>query len=172
MVLTGFSPVGGDDDDSMGDDDDDTVGDDDDDDVANGCSPDAYEENDEFWLAAPIAANLYTALTICSGDDDFYSITLSVQSLLEVDLTFFQVEGDIDLIVKNAVGALVGSSNSPPRTTRASASPACRRGAIRPPGAALAACLSCFSASLFSGLDLWFSRWRSHRVRSQEPAVE
>ena len=80
--------------------------------MANGCSPYAYEENDEFWLAAPIAANLYTALTICSGDDDFYSITLSVQSLLEVDLTFFQVEGDIDLIVKNAVGALVGSSNS------------------------------------------------------------
>jgi hypothetical protein len=35
-----------------------------------------------------------------------------VQSLLEVDLTFFQVEGDIDLIVKNVTGATVGSSSS------------------------------------------------------------
>jgi hypothetical protein len=61
------------------------------------CADDAFEDNDTESAASPITAGSFTSLGACPSDDDFYSIPLAAGDTIDVDLTFFTVEGDIDL---------------------------------------------------------------------------
>jgi hypothetical protein len=103
----------GDDDDTSGDDDtgdDDTIGDDDDSVPSGPCTDDSSEPNNDFATAIP--AGTGGSYTVCPDDDDFFSITVNAGSYLQVNLTFLDEEGDIDLKIKDAADTNLASSGS------------------------------------------------------------
>ena len=76
------------------------------------CSDDAYEENDSDSTAAPIGAGTVAALQSCEDDEDYFAINLAAGTALQLDATFSDAEGDIDLRLYDPAGAYVGSSLS------------------------------------------------------------
>ena len=64
---------------------------------ASVCEPDDFEPNDDFGSAAPITPDVYNSLTACGADEDWYLLSLPVGSVLDVDVSFAQAEGDIDI---------------------------------------------------------------------------
>ncbi|MFT6396307.1 MAG: hypothetical protein ACJAYU_001050 [Bradymonadia bacterium] len=74
------------------------------------CVDDAAEDNDDL----PSASTLTSAAgaTICPNDDDFWRITADGDQQLTVSVLFSNTEGDLDLRVRNAQGAILGSSAS------------------------------------------------------------
>ena len=76
------------------------------------CAEDVYEPNDSLEVAVPVDTDPYDNLRMCAEDDDYFSIVLSPGDEITVDLTFSDVEGDIDLGLYNPEGTLVASSDS------------------------------------------------------------
>jgi hypothetical protein len=82
---------------------------------SNCCGPDdVYEENDTLGTALPF--NEQTFLSSLSGlgvqcDDDWYEITVNNDRIV-VDCTFTDADGDIDISLHDAGGALLASSPS------------------------------------------------------------
>lgn len=107
-------PTAGDDDDSSpaGDDDDSQAGDDDDSVPTGVCPADTYEENDDQNSSVQLGSGLYTSLTSCTDDEDWYGIQVPAGEQLVVALTFLDDEGDIDVTVTDAGGAFLASGSS------------------------------------------------------------
>ena len=74
------------------------------------CVGDALEVNNTDAEAAPLDGGLTSWLTICSGDYDWYAITLAAGETLTVDALFAHAEGNIDIELFDA--ALVSLTSS------------------------------------------------------------
>ncbi len=75
------------------------------------CPVDSFEPNDAAG-SAPLVAGSYPGLSACDTDEDWFEFDLANSDLLEVDVTFANDEGDIDLFLYNPGGTLVASSES------------------------------------------------------------
>ncbi len=108
------APLGDDDDSApLGDDDDSVPGGDDDDSAPTGsCPGDDYEENDDQNSATQLGSGLYTSLTSCTDDEDWYGVQVPAGEQLTVALTFLDEEGDIDVTVTDAGGAFLTGASS------------------------------------------------------------
>jgi len=60
------------------------------------CTSDAYEPNDTDSAAVPLTDGNYPGLFACSGDDDWYELTLLGGEAATIELAFSDAEGDID----------------------------------------------------------------------------
>lgn len=77
------------------------------------CNTDSLEPNNSQSNAPLIFGGTYPSLTACSSsDDDFYDVYLSNGEQLTVNLDFVDAEGDLDLEILDATGAIVASSAS------------------------------------------------------------
>jgi|GEM_PF-996841 len=76
------------------------------------CSPDAFEPNDSQGAPAPMVAGDYPGLTVCPTDDDWFALALDVDDLVDVQLLFSSLEGDLDLALYDPSGALIIDSTS------------------------------------------------------------
>ena len=80
------------------------------DDPGGDCVDDAAEQNDTLSAASSLPG--VAAATICPDDNDFWEISAPNDQDVTVTLTFENDEGDLDLRVRDASGAILGSSAS------------------------------------------------------------
>ena len=74
------------------------------------CIQDLLENNDAIATATPIAAwqaRMGTAVTVSTGDDDFYAVPVCAGVTVQASLNFVNANGNIDLELRNATGASV-----------------------------------------------------------------
>jgi hypothetical protein len=76
------------------------------------CDDDRQEPNDSRTRARALAAGEHTNLHICEGDDDWYSIDVEAGEILEVNLSFVDADGDIDVQVLDPNFAVIGQGFS------------------------------------------------------------
>lgn len=76
------------------------------------CQPDALESNDSPSSPRAIQLGAYLSLTACEVDDDWYSLSLSAGTTYTIAALFSHSEGDIDVGLFDAAGAVVASSVS------------------------------------------------------------
>jgi hypothetical protein len=76
------------------------------------CIDDTFEDNDSITTAAPVGEGSFAGLRSCASDADFYAIALSTGDEITVDVVFAHAEGDIDLALLDASGAVVATSES------------------------------------------------------------
>ena len=81
--------------------------------VSAGCADDTFEDNDTDTTGAPIAEGSYVDLGSCPTDDDYYELTVLTGDVIDVDLFFTDAEGDVDMELFDAAGALVASATTP-----------------------------------------------------------
>ena len=74
------------------------------------CADDQYEENDSLSTPASFKLGAYNSLRLCSNDDDFYSIPLTAQQTLSIQLDFSNQAGNLDLYLLKADGTSLRSS--------------------------------------------------------------
>ena len=74
------------------------------------CTADALEENDSLAAAQTMAMGHQANLTLCTGDDDYYSVSLLPGDQLTARLSFTAADGDVDLRLLDAAGTSVASS--------------------------------------------------------------
>lgn len=80
--------------------------------TSRGCIADAFEPNDSLAAARALALGNYGALTLCSGDDDFYAFDLLAGDPLELQVLFLHAEGDLDLELHGPNGQVLASASS------------------------------------------------------------
>lgn len=78
--------------------------------IPMGSSDDTLEENDNQEQAAWITSGYYSDLY--QGDEDWYNISVSLGSVLEVELWFNGSSNDVDFELFNSFGDTVGGSYS------------------------------------------------------------
>ncbi|MCP4867810.1 MAG: hypothetical protein GY898_03735 [Proteobacteria bacterium] len=100
------------DDDDIAPDDDDIAPDDDDATPPPTCTDDGYEDNDTDGAAASIGTGTVSGLQICEDDDDYFAVNLGAGTAIQLDATFSDAEGDLDLRLYDPAGTYVGSSLS------------------------------------------------------------
>lgn len=74
------------------------------------CIQDPLENNDAIATATPIAgwqARMGTAVTVSTGDDDFYAVPVCAGVSVAASVNFVNANGNIDLELRNATGASV-----------------------------------------------------------------
>jgi hypothetical protein len=76
------------------------------------CIADSYEDNDTSSAASALTDGSYSGLTTCPSDSDWYSVALVSGDILQVDATFVDADGDLDLFLYDTAGNLVDSSES------------------------------------------------------------
>lgn len=74
-----------------------------------GGKDDASEDNDSQAQAKPAPAGTTTGLVVCAGDEDFWEVTVPKGKILRVGIEFANAAGDLDLVVYDANGKLVGA---------------------------------------------------------------
>jgi hypothetical protein len=74
------------------------------------CLEDSYEENDTQASASPVSAGLITGLGSC--DADYYEVDLLIGETLSVSALFTDAEGDIDVQLMDASGAVLVSGTT------------------------------------------------------------
>ncbi len=83
---------------------------------AVGCDADSLEPNNNQLDSSPVEATMLgtqiTDLNICSGDEDWYEVTVPGGHRFEAVATFIHNNGDLDLVVYDAGLNPVGSSNT------------------------------------------------------------
>ena len=84
---------------------------------AQGCVDDSFEENDSTAAAAELSRGTHfnagpIPAQICSGDGDYFEVYLYAGETFQVDLTFTDADGDIDLYLLDASETTVAVSNS------------------------------------------------------------
>lgn len=72
-------------------------------------SPDALEDNDSAATAKPAPLGVTEGLTLCSGDEDWFKITVPKGKIVRAGIRFENGAGDLDLLALDANGKLVGS---------------------------------------------------------------
>ncbi|MEW5855245.1 MAG: PPC domain-containing protein [Myxococcota bacterium] len=76
-----------------------------------GCTDDAFEDNDTSAAATAVTPGSRNG-QVCSGDDDYYRITLGAGETIQVDVLFTDADGDLDLRLRDSNQAVVASSTS------------------------------------------------------------
>ncbi len=76
------------------------------------CTADEFEPNNTVQTAPALWPGSSTGLTLCPGDDDFYTVGLVVEDRVTISLAFSHAEGDIDLSLLGPSGTTVASSAS------------------------------------------------------------
>ncbi|MCB9530706.1 MAG: pre-peptidase C-terminal domain-containing protein [Myxococcales bacterium] len=76
------------------------------------CDDDGFENNDSVSAAYPLGAGSYGGLAVCTGDDDFYAVSLGAGDRLDAVVSFSTLDGDVDLHLISPSGAVVASSAS------------------------------------------------------------
>ena len=71
---------------------------------------DAFEDNDERALAAPIEPGVHAGLTACPGDEDYYAFEVNGDDLIELEVAAPFALGDVDLVLLDPSGAKVAQS--------------------------------------------------------------
>lgn len=74
------------------------------------CIQDPLENNDAIAAATPIAgwqARMGTAVTVSTGDDDFYAVPVCAGVSVQASINFVNANGNIDLELRNPTGASV-----------------------------------------------------------------
>ncbi len=95
------------------------------------CVDDAREDNDNASQARPINEGSL-ANTICSGDEDWFSIHVNAGGALLAEIAFDGAQGDLNLEVVGPSGQVLGSSASPTASSESvEIDPAPRSGAYR-----------------------------------------
>ncbi len=61
------------------------------------CAPDAYEPNDAYPEALPIAPGSYPSQTLCVGDADWYEIDAANGQLIDIDASFTHADNDLGI---------------------------------------------------------------------------
>lgn len=74
-----------------------------------GGKDDPQEDNDSQATAKPAPAGVTEGLVTCKGDDDWWSVTVPKGKVLRVGIEFANAAGDLDLVVYDAAGKIVGS---------------------------------------------------------------
>jgi Cys-rich repeat protein len=78
--------------------------------VPRDCQPDRYEPNNEATQAFGIAASRYNDLTLCQGDVDWYSVSLSRGDELGVNLDADPFsENSFSTVIKDGTGRTLAS---------------------------------------------------------------
>jgi hypothetical protein len=79
---------------------------------SGGCSDDGYEDNDSAGTASSIDSSS-NDLMVCSGDDDFYRITVPSGSSITATIDFEHDDGDLDMhLYDNSGEDMLRSSTS------------------------------------------------------------
>ena len=87
------------------------------------CDDDANEENDAREDAVPLESDVEVEGTSCGDDDDWYSIAAAPGCSVLAEMTQGAgAVGDVDMLVFDPDGQLVGSSSTAGRSTAGSAS--------------------------------------------------
>ncbi|HIF24463.1 MAG TPA: hypothetical protein EYQ27_21805 [Gemmatimonadetes bacterium] len=68
------------------------------------CPTDSFEPNNTEVAAVPVSLGSSPGLMVCEGDDDYYSLSLGAGSMIDVDVTFLDDDGDVDVQLINAAG--------------------------------------------------------------------
>lgn len=74
------------------------------------CTADRFEPNDTRQTPAQINGGAQSGLTLCPGDDDYFSVSLGQGDSVTVTLSFVHGEGNLDLELYSPSGQLVASS--------------------------------------------------------------
>lgn len=74
------------------------------------CRDDGYEDNDTRIDAAVVLGGTLDGLVVCPGDSDYFAIDLAAGDDLAITATFSDAAGDLDLLLFNADGTVVGSA--------------------------------------------------------------
>jgi hypothetical protein len=61
----------------------------------SGCTDDGFEDNDSDGAAHEVGGGTHSGLMICSGDDDYFSV--SAGGGVSVTINFNHDEGDLDM---------------------------------------------------------------------------
>ena len=61
------------------------------------CLPDAMEDNDSQATASLVTPGVFTGLTSCARDDDFYTFAVAEDEVVTATVTFEHTLGDIDI---------------------------------------------------------------------------
>ena len=81
--------------------------------ISASCSDDGLENNDSFGSATPMPPYTRSDLRICSGDDDYFSLTLSRGATATIAVLFtHDPYADIDVALYNSAFNLVASAES------------------------------------------------------------
>lgn len=70
---------------------------------------DSNEDNDSQAAAKPAPAGVTKGLLACKGDSDWWEVTVPKGKVVRVGIEFANAAGDLDLVVHDASGKLVGS---------------------------------------------------------------
>lgn len=70
---------------------------------------DSLEDNDTRDAAKPAPNGVTQGLIACAGDDDWYEVVVPKGKIVRVGIEFQHAAGDLDLVVYDAAGNLVGS---------------------------------------------------------------
>ena len=73
---------------------------------------DAFEDNDRVEEAISLISGTYPGLTSCPNDDDWFEMALGNNELIEVDVSFFDALGDINIRLSDDTGTQLVSSLS------------------------------------------------------------
>lgn len=80
--------------------------------VGEACMDDVFEPNDELLAATNLGEGSWEGLTMCGEGTDWYKIDLRDGDTMDIDLSFIDAEGDIDMAVYVEDGSYVGGSFS------------------------------------------------------------
>lgn len=70
---------------------------------------DTLEDNDSQAAAKPAPAGVTKGLFACKGDEDWWEVTVPKGKVLRVGIEFANAAGDLDLVVYDSAGKVVGS---------------------------------------------------------------
>jgi cysteine-rich repeat protein len=76
------------------------------------CDSDRFEDNDTFETAVDFEAGSYTDLIVCDDDDDFYGFDLGAGDVINIDVDFAFLDGNINIDLRNPAGDIVAESTN------------------------------------------------------------
>ena len=76
------------------------------------CDTDRFENNDTFETAIDFDAGSYTDLIVCDDDDDFYGFDLGAGDVIQIDVDFAFLDGNINIDLRNPAGDIVAESTN------------------------------------------------------------
>jgi hypothetical protein len=76
------------------------------------CLPDTMEDNDSQATASRVTPGVFTGLTSCARDDDFYTFAVAEDQAVTATVTFEHALGDIQFALLAPTGAVIENSQS------------------------------------------------------------